>query len=405
MFIKKQFRGITIITLFIFTCFTLTLEYSYSQEENPLLKAHRLYNQGNSIEAVKVLELFIEKTKGNQAELKRLAEAYYLLALMYYDTAADVKMIENMKRAVEADIDIGKEETNLNFKTRLELVREERIKSEAEIKETELAATKEKTKSDTAQTSVQEKEKPAPQLKKKKKLPFLLALFSVGVIAGLIVLLSKKKKIVKPEVNYTLTVTKGTGVEGTPESGIYTYSKGSAINYNYVLQSGYKDLVVKLDGATVPANGSITMNSNHSLEIPSPPFSVQPVPWNGHYYLVIKENIDWTTARERAEKIYYNGNYGHLATLTSQAENSFVASLIGENRAWLGGHQPTPQPNPSAGWVWVTGEIWSYTDWAAGEPNGFGKSENALSFVGGRYGLWNDRKKDEQLPNFVVEFK
>jgi Lectin C-type domain len=221
----------------------------------------------------------------------------------------------------------------------------------------------------------------------------------------LIVLLSKKIKTSDPEVKHTLTVTKGLGVKGTPESGIYTYSEGSVIPYNYSPQSGYKDLVVKLDGVMVAASGSITMNSNHTLEIPALPFSVQPVPWNGHYYLLIEENLDWTTARERAEKIYYNGKYGYLATLTSQAENNFVASLLGEKRAWLGGHQPDPQPNPNAGWFWVTEEIWSYTDWAAGEPNGSGKSENALSFVGGGYGLWNDQKKEVQLPIFVVEFE
>lgn len=316
MIIKKQFRGIAIFTLFIFTCFTLTLDYSFSQEEDQLLKAKEIYQNGNSTEAG--------------------------------------------------------------------------------------AATMEKAKSDAAQTSVQEK--PALQLKKKKKFPFLLAILSVGIVAGMIVLIAKKIKTSAPEVKYTLTVTKGRGVAGTPESGIYTYSEGSAIQYHYSPQSGYKDLVVKLDGATVAASGSIAMNGDHTLEIPSLPFSVQPVPWNGHYYLVIEENIDWATARERAVKAYYNGNYGYLVTLTSQAENNFVASLIGEKRAWLGGHQPVPQPDPNAGWFWVTGEIWSYTDWAAGEPNGIEESEYALSFVGGGYGLWNDREKVEQLPNFVVEF-
>ena len=61
MFTRKQFQGIAVFTLFIFTCFTLTLDYSYSQEENPLLKAQGLYKQGNFIEAVKVLEVFIGK--------------------------------------------------------------------------------------------------------------------------------------------------------------------------------------------------------------------------------------------------------------------------------------------------------------------------------------------------------
>ena len=72
MFSRKQFRGIAVFTLFIFTFFTLAMDYSYSQEENPLLKAQGLYKQGNFIEAVKVLEAFIEKIKGNPNEKKRL---------------------------------------------------------------------------------------------------------------------------------------------------------------------------------------------------------------------------------------------------------------------------------------------------------------------------------------------
>lgn len=64
---------------------------------------------------------------------------------------------------------------------------------------------------------------------------------------------------------YTLAVTKGTGVDGTPDSGTPQYNDGTTVNYSYTLQSGYKDLVVKLDGLEVPASGSFVMNQNHTL--------------------------------------------------------------------------------------------------------------------------------------------
>jgi hypothetical protein len=43
------------------------------------------------------------------------------------------------------------------------------------------------------------------------------------------------------------------------------------------------------------------------------------------------------------------------------------------------------------GWGWVTGEVWSYTNWAAGEPNN-GNSENSLAFAsfGSGGNKWNN---------------
>lgn len=64
---------------------------------------------------------------------------------------------------------------------------------------------------------------------------------------------------------WTLTVTRGTGIDGTPVTGTYTYANGSVVNYSYSLQSGYTDLVVLLDGSSVAAGGSITMNGDHVL--------------------------------------------------------------------------------------------------------------------------------------------
>ena len=66
---------------------------------------------------------------------------------------------------------------------------------------------------------------------------------------------------------YTLTVTKGIGVDGTPESGTFSYNSGDTVNYSYSLQAGYQDLTVKLDGLDTSAGGTITMNANHTLTV------------------------------------------------------------------------------------------------------------------------------------------
>ena len=93
--------------------------------------------------------------------------------------------------------------------------------------------------------------------------PVLLGAAAVGVI---FYLLLKKSK--KPE-KYTLTVTVGEGVEGSPASGSYTYRDGENVNYNYSLQSGYSNLTVTLDGNQVSESGSITMNQEHTLSVTS----------------------------------------------------------------------------------------------------------------------------------------
>jgi formylglycine-generating enzyme required for sulfatase activity len=231
MFSRKQFRGIAVFTLFIFTYFTLTLDYSYSQEENQLLRAQGFYKQGNFIEAVKVLEAFIEKIKGDPNEKKRLAEANLLLARIYYEAGEDARVTEYMKLAVEAYADVGKEEGNLDFKSRLELVREEWLKSQAGKEEIAPVLTKKSEKTETAQPLVQEKEKPAPQIKKKMKFPWLPAILGVGAVAVLVVLLTKKKKQTQKEATY--------------ENGVLTV-KG-----------------VRYELATIPA-GEFQMGSNSS---------------------------------------------------------------------------------------------------------------------------------------------
>ena len=64
---------------------------------------------------------------------------------------------------------------------------------------------------------------------------------------------------------FVLTVDRGNGVSGTPASGNYTYSTGDKVNYSYSPESGYANLVVRLDGSTVSSSGTITMNSSHNL--------------------------------------------------------------------------------------------------------------------------------------------
>ena len=49
--------------------------------------------------------------------------------------------------------------------------------------------------------------------------------------------------------------------------GTYTYLAGSGVNYNYILQEGYGDLSVMLDGNNISSSGTITMDRDRTLNI------------------------------------------------------------------------------------------------------------------------------------------
>lgn len=150
-------------------------------------------------------------------------------------------------------------------------------------------------------------------------------------------------------------------------------------------------LVLSLAGtvALAHANGGPVQNSD-----------------NGHYYEPVTGAISWQDARDAAAGSVFNGCPGHLVTITSQAENDFLVNAFPQavtgpgNRDyyWLGGFQPAPfevpgpDPDPAAGWEWVTGELFSYTNWTAGEPNdSSANAENVLSFFHpAGSGRWND---------------
>lgn len=170
------------------------------------------------------------------------------------------------------------------------------------------------------------------------------------------------------------------------------------------------------------------------------PFSLLiggPIQWtvssggNGNFYQVVSApgGITWADASTGATAMG-----GYLASITSDAENNFVFALIDNSsdyvqgsspggllRAigpWIGSYRTGPNPTDFA---WVSGETFSYSNWASGEPSDTNGDENniqylykcasgAISCTTPLAPTWNDLSSGadtfyQQLPvAYVVEF-
>jgi hypothetical protein len=122
-----------------------------------------------------------------------------------------------------------------------------------------------------------------------------------------------------------------------------------------------------------------------------------PVQWrvadggNGHWYQLKARAtpVSWTAANAESASIE-----GHLATLTSAAENQWVFSNVAAGPdgwncgsdcygPWLGGYQDPQDPSfsePAGGWKWVTGETWGFAPWSCELPNDADPLQDFLHF-------------------------
>lgn len=144
----------------------------------------------------------------------------------------------------------------------------------------------------------------------------------------------------------------------------------------------------------------------------------QPVQWtvaqggNGHFYEVVSapDGITWAAASQAA-----TNRGGYLATITSAAENAFVFNLADQDPTvwysgygpWLGGIQPAGSAEPAGGWSWITGEPFTYQNWAPAQPNN-NQNEDRIQFGGeaDRSSRWNDigRNTVNFTRGFAVEY-
>ena len=112
--------------------------------------------------------------------------------------------------------------------------------------------------------------------------------------------------------------------------------------------------------------------------------------FKGHQYAIIESRLS-----PKEQEAYCSSLGGYLATITSQAEQDFVYSLVSQSGfankdVGFGGSDYGSEGE----WYWMNGEIWDYTHWLDNCPdNGQaagGKGQDYLQFWGGHGDKWDD---------------
>ena len=105
-----------------------------------------------------------------------------------------------------------------------------------------------------------------------------------------------------------------------------------------------------------------------------------PVTYNGHIYELTPTTGNWSVEEAYAESIG-----GHLVSITSQGEQSFIDSTflaagspVANYPLWIG---LTDQPNHDSMdyTTWTTGEAVTYTNFYPGEPNNLQSDEDYIA--------------------------
>ncbi len=106
---------------------------------------------------------------------------------------------------------------------------------------------------------------------------------------------------------------------------------------------------------------------------------------NGHWYGIYPVRTDFNSAMLTTKIMVHDSLRGHLATISSFAENQFIV-----NQILTGTSQPMPfgidqfyvdAAHDGTSWVWLTEEPFIFTRWGTGEPNNPGL-ENAAAIFG-----------------------
>merc|ERR1711973_364569 len=127
-------------------------------------------------------------------------------------------------------------------------------------------------------------------------------------------------------------------------------------------------------------------------------------PFNGSCHKYFGVPLKWSEARNTCLDLEAD-----LASIHSEEENDFVASLTGGNYCWLGGYRYDPCTGctscPNCGFLWTDGTPRNFNNWGGPPSNSHG-DEYCMGLNGAieTQGNWNDVPCDRtDLGRFVCK--
>lgn len=176
------------------------------------------------------------------------------------------------------------------------------------------------------------------------------------------------------------------------EKAVVKQLLGSGGKTNYYIGSqsenvGTQSLAMKKDGSISSIADSYNKSNGFIMEDEVNTNPTITKAYNNNLYQGFSKKISWHSAKAYCESIG-----GHLATITSQTEQSALAGIYGMGNCHLGARRGS-----NGSWSWITGEGWSYTKWGSSQPDNACKRENFLGTYSAQ-GEWND------FPSYALGF-
>ena len=179
---------------------------------------------------------------------------------------------------------------------------------------------------------------------------------------------------------------------------VVTGSNGQAATFSFGV--GPQLQILSSASTNIVCGGTATGSAVARVIGGAPPYTYE---WSTGASGALPQELDgFTMLGEFGDRVYYISdggfpsyaaasaaadNYlGHIASINSAAENSWLVSTGGwSNGVMVGGNDVASEGS----WVWDSGEAWTYSNWAPGEPNNVGsQGEDYLQLLSG--GTWND---------------
>ena len=157
----------------------------------------------------------------------------------------------------------------------------------------------------------------------------------------------------------------------------------------------------QITGVTLPANGStnsglitsFSVGFNEDMDSRFTWLARKIYHYNSHSYLLTDSAGTWWNTEQQAIALG-----GHLTAINSAAENGFLNQTFNSmGDLWIG----LNELSSGAGFLWTTGEPFTYSNWSGGNPDNANGYEPVVKMYGNGNGTWDDIGPGTVLPGII----